>query len=366
MGVRQRSCASCIFREPQISRHCLAAADEAPTARELPPPLPPLPDLSFTGYLCQSQVVSTSLDSLSLRRLRFWDIDADDLQITSKPPAGFRLSQPSIGISLFAVRPYDRYPQIVVLNSSEALASVLNTSEGGLTSRTGAYEAYPGVTSLAAVSLLARADGNGTAVFAPVPYGRVVLQRSYVVGPHLNASTGGLAAGAAPPVLDLGRTRSPWAVWGSVGLSLTLRNVTVVGLDSRGRWPVGRLALCLDLPLWALDAPRLAPLSASLDLDGEQPPLRLTGATVSISPQELKIWAACNQVLSSNASISTSLAGVSTAVTFSAELWSACRGLELQSLSTSWSGPHALSVHLMVGRRPSSCGVEWGLRVEVG
>ncbi len=53
-----------------------------------------------------------------------------------------------------------------------------------------------------------------------------------------------------------------------------------------------RLAQCLDLPLWAVD---LGP-ARERPLSPEAPPLRLAGVTLSVSSQELTIWAACSQV----------------------------------------------------------------------
>ncbi|GIL53870.1 hypothetical protein Vafri_9382, partial [Volvox africanus] len=239
---------------------------------------------------CELQFLS--LDSVFVSRLRFLDVDATDLRITSKVPAGFTLSQPTIGISHFAPSPLDSYPQILGVNSTAALVSALNASAGDLTSQPGLFQTYPGVPNLAAVSLYSY-NRTAASVFAPVSYGRVVLQRSYVVGPYVSVISGAAAASGLlqSPVLDFGHTRSTWAVWGGIGFSLTLRNLTLVGLGSPSRWPSDRLVRCLDLPVWVLEGSRAPSLS------GDPSPLILAGATVSVSPQELDVWTACNQIL---------------------------------------------------------------------
>ncbi|GIL86277.1 hypothetical protein Vretimale_13723 [Volvox reticuliferus] len=250
------------------------------------------------NVILEAELQFLSLDSISVSRFRFMDIDAADLQITSKVPTGFTLSQPTIGISHFAPTPLDSYPQILAVNSTAALVSALNASAGNLNSQPGLFEAYPGVPSMAAVSL---DDYNRTAasVYAPVSYGRVVLQRSYVVGPYMNVISSAAAAGGVlpPPVLDFGHTRSTWAAWGGSGFSLTLRNLTLVGLSSPARWPSDRLVRCLDFPVWALEGSRLPSLS------GDPPALILVGATVSVSPQELDVWTACYQILTGSSQV---------------------------------------------------------------
>ncbi|GLI68321.1 hypothetical protein VaNZ11_012684, partial [Volvox africanus] len=232
-----------------------------------------------------AKVSSFTATSFTLSRFIGFGIDAANLVITSAPPAPFTLSQRTIGISLFAPSPLDSYPQILGVNSTAALVSALNASAGDLTSQPGLFEAYPGVPNLAAVSLYSY-NHTAPSVFAPVSYGRVVLQRSYIVGPYVNVISVAAAAGGVlpPPVLDFGHTRSTWAVWNGSDFSLTLRNLTLVGLGSPSRWPSDRLVRCLDLPVWALEGSRVPSLS------GDPPALILDGATVSVSPQELQIW----------------------------------------------------------------------------
>ncbi|GIL53877.1 hypothetical protein Vafri_9390, partial [Volvox africanus] len=296
-----------------------------------------------------ARLSSFTATSFTLSRLIGLGIDATDLVVTSAPPPPFTLSQPTIGISHFAPSPLDSYPQILGVNSTAALVSALNASAGDLTSQPGLFQTYPGVPNLAAVSLYSY-NRTAASVFAPVSYGRVVLQRSYVVGPYVSVISGAAAASGLlqSPVLDFGHTRSTWAVWGGIGFSLTLRNLTLVGLGSPSRWPSDRLVRCLDLPVWVLEGSRAPSLS------GDPPPLILAGATVSVSSQELQIWVACYQVLASgSSSVSASQMSSSSAAAalsnFSPQLQSACRSLGIQVFNATIGGPHALIINSMLG-----------------
>ncbi|PNH06529.1 hypothetical protein TSOC_007100 [Tetrabaena socialis] len=318
------------------------------------------PDMAawLQGATSVAQLASFSGSAFRLSRFAGFGLNASNLAITATPPPGAAPPRrPSSGISSFAPTPLDAYPQIVALNSSAALAAVLNASAGPLAPQQG-YTAYPGVPSLAAVALLpaagpAAANGNGNgngsaptaAVFAPVPYGSVVLARSVSLGPRLNVSSAGAAGGSGPaPRLDLGKTRATWATFAVGGLSLTLRNLTVVGLDSPARWPAERLVRCLDLPLWAVAADRLPSLS------GEPPALVLAGATLSVSSQELALWAGCYQVLSGGGAASPAGAsGNSSGAAYGPQLQDACRSLGLSVFQLAVQGPHALLVSSLQG-----------------
>ncbi|GIM09946.1 hypothetical protein Vretimale_13730, partial [Volvox reticuliferus] len=184
----------------------------------------------------------------------------------------------------------------------------------------------------------------------PVSYGRVVLQRSYVVGPYMNVISSAAAAGGVlpAPVLDFGHTRSTWAAWGGSGFSLTLRNLTLVGLSSPARWPSDRLVRCLDFPVWALEGSRLPSLS------GDPPALILVGATVSVSPQELDVWTACYHILSTessfaSSSLMSSSSAAAVASNFSSQLRDACRSLGVQVFNATVGGPHVLVINSMLG-----------------
>ncbi|GFR48796.1 hypothetical protein Agub_g10746, partial [Astrephomene gubernaculifera] len=357
------------------------------------------------GIVRDAKLQSLALSTLALARFRIWDINATNLRLTSVAPVGFTLVQPIIGLSHFSSTPLEPYPQIVVLNSSAGLAAVLNASTGSLVSPGNtAYTAYPGVPTQAAVSLLANATTTTstaaslsatsaittttasttsassssstnvttrvTAYYAPVPYGNVVLKRSYVLGSQLffhpypqnttNATTSTNSSSSTatstasscsfspadpPAVLDFGGARSTWASFASSGLWLALRNLTLIGLDSPARWPAAspRLVRCLDLPLWALQAERLPSLA------GEPPALRLAGVTLSVSSQELALWAACYEVLTANGTSSSANSSSSQASGFTQELEVACESLGLRSFVAKMEGAHAFKIYLLEG-----------------
>ncbi|KAG2491887.1 hypothetical protein HYH03_009839 [Edaphochlamys debaryana] len=228
---------------------------------------------------------------------RLIDMDANNLTVTYRPPTGVPAPAFGVGMSWAVASPLDVFPQTVGLATSASLAAVLNASASMIVPSTTPgrmYNAYSGTWVRAVLQLWTPPlAANATVVpYEPVPYGPVTLRRSVALGPCVSVTaSGAIYSAVAAPVLNMSYTRTTWMTFESTAWSVTVRNMTLVGLNSPARWPDDKVVRVLDLLMWALDFNRLPSLA------GNPPSLVMTGLTVSVSPQELDLWDDCFEIL---------------------------------------------------------------------